>query len=159
MPASPGQRLHPSLNIAVLWKTGKQLYQIPLREEMFWLRCLSFGLLVQHIFLDNQLNKMKSAVETDSGADCTSRMHSIPRTVNFKIEKMANFMLCVFHHNKKFEEKNRQIVRSQTWKSKGLSPPMSLLATSSFVPEFGPQSQGFTARSITWRKPVCLSLV
>ena len=28
-----------------------------------------------------------------------------PCAVNFKIEKMANFMLCVFHHSEKLEGK------------------------------------------------------
>ena len=42
-------------------------------------------MLVQHVFLDNQLNKMKRTVETDSGDDCTTlQMHSIP--LNCKLQ-------------------------------------------------------------------------
>ena len=85
---------------------------------MFWLHCLSFGLLVKHIFLDNQLNKMKRAVETDSGDDCTTlRTDSIPLNCKLQDRDDKFYVMCI-SHNKKFGGKNRQIERrSQTWKS------------------------------------------
>lgn len=153
------------LSIHCFWgKTGRQLYQIPFCKEVFWLRCLSFGLLLQHIFLDNQLNKMKRVVETDCGDNCTkSRMHAIPLNCELQDREDGKFyVVCISPQWETGRKKTGRLwegVEFGKVTCKGLSPPISLPAASSFVPKFGPQSQRFTARSITRRKPVCLSLV
>ena len=103
-------------------------------------------------------------VETDRGNNCTKlQMHAIP--LRCKLQDREDGKLYVMCISPQWKTGGKKMGR--LWEGvefgkvtcKGLSPPISLPAASSFVPKCGPQSQRFTARSVTRRKPICLSLV